>query len=144
MSKPTVWDRPTLETLESRLLLTGGIAGTVVNVLTSQPVAGIKVDVYESSNPDSADDQAWDWVTSVQTDGQGRYQVSGLDPRHYRLQLADGDAAANGNHFVEADLFDVVVLDGATTTGMNMQARQAGRITGHVYDGVTGDPVANA
>jgi hypothetical protein len=143
MSKSTVRNQPALESLESRLLLTGGIAGTIANAVTSQAVGGITVNVFQSSNPDSANDQAWDWVTSVQTDALGRYQVSGLDPRHYRLQIDDGAAAANGTHFVETDLFDVVVFNGATTTDMNIRARQAGRITGHVSDDA-GNPIAHA
>ena len=143
MRKSTVRNPPALESLESRLLLTGGIAGTIVNAVTSQPVGGITVNIQQSSNPDSANDQAWDWVTSVQTNALGRYQVSGLDPRHYRVRLDDGAAAANGTHFVSANLFDVVVFDGATTANMNLRAIQAGRITGHVYDGAD-NPIAGA
>ena len=46
--------------------------------------------VLPISNPDSANDHAWDWVTTVQTDSLGQYQVSGLNARHYRVQVGDG------------------------------------------------------
>lgn len=134
---------PSMESMEPRLLLTGGISGTVLNAQTSAPVGGITVNVLQSSNPDSADDQAWNWVASVQTNGSGQYQVSGLDPRHYRLEIDDGATAANGSHFIRADLYDVVVFDNATTTNMNIRAMQAGWITGHVYNDA-GAPIAGA
>lgn len=141
MSKSAVCNQPALESLEGRLLLSGGISGTVIDVATSQPVGGLTLYVYESSNPNSANGEAWDWVTSVQTNAQGQYFVNGLDPRHYRVQLNDG-AASSGTHFVQADLYDVVVFDGATTTSINIQAREAGKIAGHVYD-TAGHPIPN-
>jgi hypothetical protein len=131
-----------LEPLEPRLLLSGSISGTVYDLATEELLGGVWVEVYRGSDPDRADNQAWDWVTSRQTDGSGQYTVDGLDARHYRVRVPDG-ASSGSTHYINADLYDVVVVDGATTADMDLALRQAGILGGFVYDEL-GQPIEDA
>ena len=72
-----------LEPLEARVLLsTGGVSGVVLAHDTLDPLPGIWVNVFQSSDPEHASDDAWDFVSSDLTDAAGQYEVSGLPERH--------------------------------------------------------------
>ncbi|MGA2500516.1 MAG: carboxypeptidase-like regulatory domain-containing protein, partial [Tepidisphaeraceae bacterium] len=120
----------------------GSIAGNVAQWNTSTTLSGIQVTLYDSSNPDSANDQAWNWVGQAPTDSSGNYAIYGLDPRHYRVNVSSGQSVG-ATHYLDADLFDVVALRQATTANMNLQLRPAGVISGHVYN-TSGSPVSYA
>ena len=122
------------------VLLPGAISGMVYDHDTQQPLADVWVDVYQSSDPDHASDNAWDYVTGGETDATGRYEVTDLPPRHYRLSIEDGHEV-NDQPYLGANLFDVVVHPDVTTIDMSFDLRAAGFIYGHVYDD-QGDPIA--
>lgn len=123
------------------LLDASRIAGHVSS-LAGAPLPGISIDIFQSSDPNHAGPEAWNWVAQGTTDAQGDYVVGGLDARSYRVQVSDG-AQSGATHYIGANLYDVVTVTGATTTGMNLQLRPAGVLSGHVY--TTGNqPIANA
>jgi protocatechuate 3,4-dioxygenase beta subunit len=115
------------------IVVNTAISGTVRNS-QGQPLAGLNVQLFQSMDPDSADEDAWWHIDSTTTNAQGVYQFSSLESRHYRVNIGDGEVASNGKHYLGANLYDVVAFDGATTSDMNFTLREAGKLTGRVYD----------
>ena len=124
-------------------LVWGSIEATAYDLARGAPAEGVTIQVHQGNDPDHADDGAWQWVTSAQTDAFGGFRIDGLPPRHYRLHVEDGQSDSAGNHYISADLFDVVVFDGAVTSGLNLDLREAGSVWGYVYNDL-GAPIPNA
>ncbi|HCJ09660.1 MAG TPA: hypothetical protein DHW14_00640 [Clostridiales bacterium] len=103
------------------------VSGTVTSAATGRPLAGARVVVM---------DQAGIHVTTVLTDGAGRYEVEGLAAGSYTLlfQAADFRSERTG---VSLDPGDAVVVDQALEP-------DPGALRGTVTDAVTGEPLAGA
>ncbi|GEM_PF-6621458 len=125
-----------------------GFDVSVVDISTGAPLQGIQLLLVRSDEPTLQ--------KVYQTDANGKVSIRGLDPykTYYFNVISDGwkvkdkipdsiipsDAAAEGVGFkVSAgEIYPVLIkLERITTTG-------TGVIRGKVYDGVTGEPIANA
>lgn len=122
-------------------LAVGSISGTVVSDSTGLPLEGAMVQLYQGVDENIADEQAWDWVAMTQTDASGHYEFTNLEPRRYHIDVYSQNIS--GINYLDADLYNVQVLDGATTTDMDFSIRLAGVIYGYVKTS-GGLPIPNA
>jgi len=118
------------------------IEGSVYDYDTHLPLANIEVQAYQGWEANSAGQDAWDYVGSAWTGADGHYEVFSLPDRQYRLRIWDGQGAG-GKNYMGADLFNVPVAAGQTTSGMDFFLREAGYLYGYVFDEL-GNPVDNA
>ncbi len=109
----------------------GSISGRVTRSGTGVPLQGISVILYRSEDPNSADKNAWTYVTSASTDVDGKYHIDNLEPRRYRINIPTGKDVS-GTHFVQTDLYNIQVFDNVGTLDMDAQLREAGFIWGYV------------
>src|SRR5687767_5763811 len=101
----------------------GVVQGRVVDTRTGRPVAGASVDLQGL-------DRAW----SMSTDGQGRYEITAVDPGEYRMsarapgyvpsQFGQRNASERGSTFD--------VSGGRVTTGIDVRLEPAGSINGTI------------
>jgi molybdopterin-binding protein len=119
---------------------TGQITGTVTDASTHNPVEGIEACAYQASD--------FEWAGCGYTDSSGHYAITGLGTRSYKVEFAPGYESGldyvsqyyNGKEtWEEADL--VSVTNGSTTTGINAQMHEGGKITGTVTDASTHSPI---
>lgn len=111
---------------------TGGISGQVTNRATGEPVINAIVTAYSESTP----------AGRAQTDEQGNYLISGLEPGKYHvIARARGYLTA---HYPRP----VIVQEGQITSGINLGLRpiepQTGAIAGRVINQITGQPIPRA
>lgn len=135
-----VRERARFEPLEARVLLSGGVYGHVY-AQGGAALQGITVNVYQGPDPNNAGDEAWDWVTSADTDASGYFSLGGLDARHYHLRIPEG-VQSGACHYLGGDLYDVAVVDQQTTPDQDFTLRIAGYIYGYVKN-ADGDPIKN-
>ena len=117
------------------------IDGHVYDYHTGDPLAGIRINIYEDPNSPFADNNAWEYVDSVVTDAMGLYEVWDLPDGYYRLRIHEGQSSGL-YHYIDSDLLNVSVSAGTNVSDNDFQLRHAGSITGHVYDSV-GYPLEN-
>lgn len=116
-----------LAVLTSLQAQTTGIAGTVIDARTRQPIAGATVCCY---------------VANARTDSTGHYLISGLAPGKYRVRaMKTGYITAYYPESVE-------VIQGRVTENINFElfcsGTQYGSISGRVTDSRTGNLIVGA
>ncbi|MBN2538042.1 carboxypeptidase regulatory-like domain-containing protein, partial [candidate division WOR-3 bacterium] len=127
----------TLTALACLLVLTGaaladgGIAGTVTDARTGEPVAGAMV-LARSGND----------VGRAQANARGGYVIENLEPGRYEVSVS-----ARG--YLPARQGPVGVREGEITRGTDFALErpsrpEPGAITGRVTDAVTGEPLRHA
>lgn len=122
----------------------GSLSGTVTEHGTNVPLQGMQVLLFRGDDPNSAGEHdAWIYVATTPTNADGEYLFPNLDPRQYSVHIEPGSTDISGKHFVRADLYNVQVLEGAETSGMDLELREAGYIWGYVKTD-SGDPISNA
>lgn len=104
----------------------GTLSGTVTNSVTTDPIAGAKVSVYEGMV----------LITTVLTDGSGNYLVSGLLPGTYNV-------LAEATDFQEEVKTAVITSNSNTVVDFALDPLP-GTISGTVTDANTTDPIPNA
>jgi protocatechuate 3,4-dioxygenase beta subunit len=111
---------------------TGGISGKVTNLATGEPVVNAIVTACSDSTP----------AGRAQTDEQGNYLITGLEPGKYQvIARARGYVPAHYPH-------PVMVQEGQITSDINLGLRpiepRTGAISGQVIDRITRRPIRNA
>ncbi|MGB9742784.1 MAG: MSCRAMM family protein [bacterium] len=111
---------------------TGGISGKVTNLATGEPIVNAIVTACADSTP----------AGRAQTDEQGNYLITGLEPGRYQvIARARGYIPAHYPH-------PVVVQAGQITTNIDLRLRpiepRTGAIAGRVIDKITSQPIRNA
>jgi subtilisin family serine protease len=134
-----VGDRAARTGIDARLHLAGSISGTVTDVGTAEPLAGIWVTVYGKT---SLGWEARDWC---ETGVDGTYASTNLAPGEYRLEFVDFNSIYVGQFYrgkstVKAAT-SVVVAAGATTEGVDAPLARGGVISGTVTRAFDGSPV---
>jgi large repetitive protein len=104
------------------------LRGTVREAGTNQPVPGALVQVFRIGTDVP--------VASVLTDGEGRYIITGLEPREYRVVFS---ADRYGN-----DVYRIFLRDGEDRTLNGFLSRNPAVVRGRVTDAVTGEPILRA
>ncbi|MGG4167943.1 carboxypeptidase regulatory-like domain-containing protein [Rossellomorea vietnamensis] len=107
---------------------TATLRGTVRDAVSNQPIQSALVQVFRigTSIP----------VASVLTDGSGKYEFTGLDPREYRVVFsADG---------YTSEVFRVFLTNGEVQTLNAELGRRPATIRGRVTDANTGEPIQSA
>lgn len=121
----------------------GMISGKVIGALSQEPIQGIEVCARESSSEVPFGERCSTTTASgeytITALSSGRYTVEFLSPfessLNYVTQYYNGRSSPS-----QAD--PVTVFAGETTTGIDAEMREGGRISGHVSDASTGAPVA--
>ena len=117
-------------------LSTGGIiTGTAIDKITSNPIEGVSISVYDKSGSE---------IASTSTESNGTYAISGLPTDDYIIQ-----AYSTGYYISEYydDVSDsgsatsITVTEGNTTTGIDFELTTGGKITGTVIDKTSTDPI---
>jgi M6 family metalloprotease-like protein len=117
----------------------GSISGTVTGSDGTTPLENIQATAM-TWNPS---EEFWEWAGSLNTDGDGNYNIGGLLSGAYRLEFRDWSGQYVTEYYNnQASLDaadDIVVVEGQTVTGINASLAVAGRIQGTVYgpDGLT-------
>ncbi len=115
----------------------GAISGTTENT-SSNPVADVVVCVYEAEG----------WVSGpcLSSNGSGSYTIKNLPTGSYKVEYAPLPESNYAHQwydtvadFTEAETINVTAP--STTTGIDSNLRQAGRISGHVTDSSNGHPI---
>jgi hypothetical protein len=106
---------------------TTGIAGTVIDAQTREPIPGVTVCCY---------------FANAQTDSLGRYLISGIEPGRYRVRaIKTGYETAYYPESVE-------VVHGVVTDhidfALTRTASQPGRVTGRVVSSANGQVIVHA
>jgi hypothetical protein len=142
-TSPTACEgRPHLEALEPWLLLDGSLYGHVTDYAGGAALEDITVNVFQGPDPNSAGDDAWDYVTSATTNASGFFFLDALPARQYHLYVPDGQQSG-ACHYLGDNLYDVVVQDDQTTPDQDFALHQAAFLWGYVKD-EAGDPIASA
>lgn len=102
----------------------GTISGHVDNT-NGNPITFVYMNLYQGSDPQVADENAWDYVSYAYTDGSGNYQFTNLAPRYYRIQIPSDTG------YAEANVYNVPVVDNQDTV-RNITLQVAGSISGNV------------
>jgi len=123
--------------INAAMVTEGQITGTVTDSATQAPLAGICVDVFDSSGS---------ILGSVSTDANGVYTSPRLAVGSYRVGFFNCGASTYASQYYNdqatlASADPVTVTDGTTTSGINAALVAGGQITGTVTDSVTGAPV---
>jgi hypothetical protein len=122
----------------------GGISGTVTAEVGGAPVPNFEVEIYAGGALVPTDTQC--------TTAGGTYQ-SLIAAGSYEVRFS-GDAGPCGaqsnfapewwnSHFSRSFADQVIVTEGATTSGVNASLQDGGRIAGTVTDSTTAAPLAN-
>ncbi len=85
--------------------------------------------LYQGSDPQVADENAWDQVAWAQTDLDGNYQFANLAPRHYHIYISHQDVG--GTYYARTDVYNVQVIDNQDTV-RDITLQKAGSISGYV------------
>ncbi|WP_177428148.1 carboxypeptidase-like regulatory domain-containing protein, partial [Candidatus Venteria ishoeyi] len=121
----------TVSDIDAQLATAGHITGTVTNS-AGTAIQDIWVSAY------AWDGNSWNWVTEVNTDISGNYNIGGLASSDYRLRFNDW----SGNYLSEYNndaatldtAIDITVTAGDTNGNIDAQLATAGHITGMVTD----------
>ena len=116
-----------------------GLSGVVTEKASGDPIDDVEVEVYESDGS---------YVTSADTDANGIFAITGLDPgtyfavtdqdrRPYLDELWDDRPCPRGCDETTGD--PIVVNTGEVTTGVDFALQRAGTIAGRVRDSESGE-----
>ena len=126
-----------------RLTRGGRIVGVVIDANTREPVVGAEVATFDNNYIDNPFSRmlkgAIPRMTAnkkTRTDAEGRFELSGLNPEVYQLQISDAD------HTTET-ILDRRVVEGGTDDIGVIALRTGGTVSGTVYD-KEGQPMAGA
>ena len=119
------WDSLTVTTAD-----TGSISGKVVKHEDDSGLENVRVELYTGDDENIADKDAWNKQAEVYTDSNGEYRFDFLPQRRYRIRIPDQEVL--GEHFFEANFYNVQVNAGAVTPNINPRLREAGLIYGYV------------
>jgi len=119
----------------------GSISGRVLRHSDGVGLADIEVELYTGNDANIADNSAWNYRGSTITDPNGGYRFDYLTQRKYHVRIENQDVS--GTHYLEADLYNVQVLEGVETGDMDFRLRGAGSIYGHVTS-AAGTPIQYA
>ncbi|MBW8014967.1 MAG: hypothetical protein FVQ82_02195 [Planctomycetes bacterium] len=111
----------------------GTITGTVTDQSDGTPLSGMWVYAYDFDTGDG--------VSSVNTDSNGDYTLSGLPSGNYMVAVFSQQGFVKqyyNNKYNYNDADAVSVTQGATTGGINFALVEGGTITGRVTDATTG------
>jgi hypothetical protein len=117
----------------------GAIEGLVTDAASGQPIAGVKACAV---NTDEA--EPWD---CVHTDASGHYKMTVAEAGHFVVEFTEAPHSVfiggtyYGGSYSKSEASVLTVESGSTTTGVNVQLHEGGRITGTVIDALTGLPV---
>lgn len=109
----------------------GGITGTVSDATSHAPIANAFVVAYSAGGA---------YVSETSTNAQGQYDIVGLTPGSYRLQV-EANAYLTSFYNGESTLASadpVIVSAGQTTPDINVAMQLGGQISGTVTDAGTG------
>jgi len=120
-------------------VLAGSISGRVTDVNDS-PLENVWIELWQGTDPNIADEDAWDWVSGTNTDPNGDYQFSSLAERKYRIRVDKQEIS--GTFYAEANRYNVQVLSGQNTPDMDFELVEGGSISGRVID-VNDNPLEN-
>lgn len=109
----------------------GGIAGKVTNAY-GQGIADVEIVAV------SLFGGSWSTFSAARTDASGVFSADGMPAGMYRIFYFDGSGAYVSVWYLNAPTLatarNVVVVDGATSSGLNVQLATAGRMSGKVTD----------
>ncbi len=91
----------------------GGISGMVRDQESGDPIGGVQLILYQGNDPNSADEDAYYWVSSTHTDAEGEYRFDDLPERRYRIEAPSQEV--EGQCYLEANQYDIQVFDDAET-----------------------------
>jgi hypothetical protein len=117
----------------------GTIEGVVTDATGGQPIGGVKACAV---NTDEA--EPWD---CVHTDASGRYKMTVAEAGHFIVEFTEAPHSIYvgsiyyGGKYSKSEASVLTVASGSTTTGVDVQLQEGGRITGTVTDALTGLPV---
>ena len=125
----------TTSVINTTMILTGGISGTVTN-LSGAGISGISVAVFDAATNGS--------ISSASTDIAGFYSVSKLPPGNYVVRF---NSTSSSNNYVTvwsnskpgiSTAASVTVTAGNTTSGVSAVLATGGSISGQITDGAAG------
>jgi hypothetical protein len=123
-------------------LTTGGrISGTVTNAATSAPLAGVNLQIFNSSGVSVANaftDSLGNYITNSGLPA-GNYFARTSNSQGFLDELYDNIACLNCNVTTGTP---IAVTAGSTTSGINFALNAGGRISGTVTDSATSAPLA--
>jgi Carboxypeptidase regulatory-like domain len=117
----------------------GTIEGHVTDAASGQPIDGVKACAVNT-------DDAEPWVC-VHTDVSGRYKMTVAEAGHFVVEFAVPPHSTYiahtfyGGKYSKSEASVLTIGSGSTTTGIDVQLYEGGRITGTVTDALTGLPV---
>jgi Carboxypeptidase regulatory-like domain len=117
----------------------GTIEGEVTGAASGQPIGGVKACAV---NTDEA--EPWD---CVHTNADGYYEMTVAEAGHFVVELIVPPHSAYiahtfyGGKYSQSEASVLTIASGSTTTGVDVQLHEGGRITGTVTDASTGLPV---
>jgi hypothetical protein len=117
----------------------GTIEGYVTDATSGQPLGGVKTCAVDTDDGESQ--------VCVHTNGSGRYRVTVAEAGHFVVEFAVPPHSSYiahtfyGEKYSEAEASVLTIGAGSTTTGIDVQLHEGGRITGTVTDALTGLPV---
>ncbi len=120
---------------------TGFISGYVKDE-DGNPIDNVWFNLNESDDPYWAGSEAWNWVDNTNTSYLGYYEFTGLTERQYHIHFYHPQDS-QGIHYVDTDMYNVQVFEGAETPNINFTLRRAGRIWGYIKTSA-GDPIPYA
>ena len=129
--------------LSTTALGVGSISGRVFKHSDNNPLQYVGLELYQGVDENIADQHAWEWVQHAQTHADGYYQFTNLPQRRYRICIHTQEPFGSNTHFVETNLYNIQVLDGANTGDMDFKLRQAARIWGYIKT-TSGIPLSSA
>jgi hypothetical protein len=117
----------------------GTVEGHVTNAASDEPIGGVKACAINTN-------EAEPWVC-VHTDSSGRYRMTVAEAGHFVVEFIVPPHSPyiahtfyGGTHS-KAEASVLTIGPGSTTSGIDVQLNEGGRITGRVTDALTGLPV---
>lgn len=117
----------------------GTIEGRVTDAEIGQPIGGVKACAVNTNEA-----EPWD---CVHTDASGRYEMTVAEAGHFIVQFTVPPHSPYiahtfyGGTYSKSEASVLTITSGSTTTGVDIQLHEGGRITGTVTDALTGLPV---
>jgi Carboxypeptidase regulatory-like domain len=108
------------------------ISGTVTGPDGLTPLRGISIWVFKSGVSG-----LWNYRDETSTDSNGNYKLEGLIPGSYSLRYSESTDGVYGsqlytNGSLPETAIQIVLVDGATVTGINASLKKLARITGTI------------
>src|SRR5439155_4345429 len=117
----------------------GGISGHVTSAATGAPLASVGVGVYDAATGG--------FIQGFTTDANGLYDTGqSLAPGQYKVaaNVVGSETIAYNNKFSVATGDPVTVVNGSTTTGIDIALPLLGGVTGHVRNAADSSAIQGA